>query len=102
MRKNKKGKRIGYRGAYVVQTADGLKRRYVSGKTRREVEEKLTKAKAERDGGSIFDASSLRLGEYLERWLIDSAKDRVRPTTYESYAWLIHTYVVPVLGSVKL
>ena len=28
------GKKVGYRGAYTVQTADGPKRRYVSGKTR--------------------------------------------------------------------
>jgi integrase len=77
-RKDKDGRRIGYRGAYVVQTAGGLKRRYVSGKTRREAEEKLTKAKAERDGGLVLETGKLNLGEYLERWLTDSVKDSVR------------------------
>jgi integrase len=101
-RKDKDGRRIGYRGAYVVQTADGLKRRYVSGKTRREAEEKLTKAKAERDGGLVLETGKLNLGEYLERWLTDSVKDSVRASTYESYAWLIRTYVLPALGSIKL
>ena len=32
----KNGKKVGYRGAYWVHTAEGPKRRYVSGKTREE------------------------------------------------------------------
>jgi integrase len=37
IRKNRQGKKtIGYRGSYWVQTADGPKRRYVSGKTKTE------------------------------------------------------------------
>src|SRR5215217_7375332 len=55
------GKRVGYRGAYTVYTAEGPKRRYVSGKTREEVRHKLTKAMADRDGGLIFDAGHLRV-----------------------------------------
>ncbi len=38
------GKKVGYRGAYVVQTLEGPKRRYVSGKTRDEVHDKLIEA----------------------------------------------------------
>jgi integrase len=45
------GKKVGYRGAYTVYTAEGPKRRYVTGKTRDEVRQKLTKAMADRDGG---------------------------------------------------
>ncbi len=101
-RKDKDGRRIGYRGAYVVRMAGRLERRYVSGKTRREVEEKLTKAKAQRDGGLVLETANLNLGKYLERWLSDSVKDSVRSSTYESYAWLITTYVIPALGSIKL
>jgi hypothetical protein len=37
----KNGKKVGYRGAYWVHTAEGSKRRYVSGKTRDEVHDKL-------------------------------------------------------------
>jgi integrase len=33
----KNGKKVGYRGAYWVQTAEGPKRRYVSGKDRDQV-----------------------------------------------------------------
>ena len=38
----KNGKKVGYRGAYWVHTAEGPKRRYVQAKTRAEVNHKLT------------------------------------------------------------
>jgi hypothetical protein len=40
----KNGKKVGYRGAYWVHTTEGPKRRYVSGKTRDEVHNKLIEA----------------------------------------------------------
>src|SRR5215216_3931865 len=45
-----------YMARYTIQTATGAKRKTLYGKTRREVDEKLTKAKADRDGGLVFDA----------------------------------------------
>ena len=56
-----------YMARYTVQTVTGPKRMTLYGKTRREVDEKLTKAKADRDGGLVFDADNMKLGEYLER-----------------------------------
>ena len=41
---------------YTVWTAEGRKRRSVSGKTRAEVARKLTEALANRDGGLVYDA----------------------------------------------
>jgi integrase len=43
-----------YMARYTLQTAAGPKRKTLYGKTRREVDEKLTKAKADRDGGLII------------------------------------------------
>ena len=40
-----------YMARYTIQTATGPKRKTLYGKTRREVDEKLTKAKADKDGG---------------------------------------------------
>jgi integrase len=73
----KNSKKVGYRGAYVVHTPKGVKRRYVSGKTREEVRRKLAKAMSDRDGGFVFDAGALTVGAYLDRWLKD-VKDTVR------------------------
>ena len=46
------------------QTADGPKYRYIYGKTRKAVAERLRKAIADRDGGLIFDAGNVTVGEY--------------------------------------
>jgi integrase len=85
-----------------VHTAGGRKRKTVYGKTRAEVAEKLAKAVMDRADGLIFDGGRLGLFEYLERWLADSVRDTVRDTTYENYAYLVRTYIVPSLGHIKL
>jgi integrase len=87
---------------YTVQTATGSKRKSIYGKTRREVDEKLTMAKADRDRGLLFDANSLTVGRYLEQWLADSVRDTVKATTYETYERLRRLHLVPTLGCVKL
>lgn len=55
-----------------------------------------------RDSGLVFDADNLKVGEYLERWLLDSVQDTVRPTTYERYEQIVRTHIRPVLGGMKL
>ena len=91
-----------YMARYTVQTSTGAKRKTLYGKTRGEVSEKLTKAMADRDGGLVFDADNLKLGEYLGRWLTDSVRDTVKATTYETYERLMRLHLVPTLGRVKL
>jgi integrase len=96
------GKKVGYRGAYTVYTAEGPKRRYVTGKTREEVRQKLVRAIADRDGGLVFDADGQTIREYLERWFETSVRGSVRESTYESYRRQVRRYVVPAIGGVKL
>ncbi len=91
-----------YMARYTVQTATGSKRKAIYGKTRQEVSEKLTKAMADRDGGLIFDAENLTVGEYLNRWLSDSVRGTVRASTYERHESIICTHLVPTLGRIKL
>jgi hypothetical protein len=50
---------------YTVWTAEGRRRRSVSGKTRAEVSRKLTRAMADRDGGLVCDAGKLTVGEHI-------------------------------------
>ncbi len=91
-----------WRASYTVHTAAGVKRRYLSGKTRAEVSEKLTKAMADRDGGLVFDAGTLTVGEYLDRWLTDSVRDTVRQSTYASYGRMVKNHLKPGIGGVRL
>ena len=97
----KNGKKVGYRGAYVVHTSEGVKRRYVSGKTREEVRRKLVKAMSDRDGGLVFNAGALTVGEYMDRWLTD-VRDTVRQSTHERYEHAINPHITPALGRIKL
>ena len=89
-------------GHYLVYTAKGPKYRYLYGKTRAAVAEKLTKAMAERDGGFVFDANNLKLGEYLDQWLNNSVRDTVRQRTWERYEQIARVHLKPALGRVKL
>jgi integrase len=98
----KNGKKVGYRGAYWVQTAEGPKRRYVSGKDRDQVRRKLTEAMANRDKGFIYDDDNLTVKEYLDRWLSDSVRGTVRESTYSRDKYLVTNHIKPALGRLKL
>jgi integrase len=87
---------------YTVHSAAGRKRKTIYGKTCAEVAEKLAKAVMDRADGLVVDGGNLRLFEYPERWLADSVRDTVRAKTYENYAYLVRTYIVPSLGSITL
>ena len=87
---------------YLVHTAKGPKYRYLYGKTRHAVAEKLTKAMADRDGGLIFDTGKVTLGGYLDRWLADSLKGTVRTSTYERHEEIVRLHIKPSLGRVGL
>ncbi|HLM78157.1 MAG TPA: site-specific integrase [Rubrobacteraceae bacterium] len=87
---------------YVVYTAEGRKRKTLYGKTRQEVATKLANALSDREGGLLFDAGSLTVGEYLDRWLTDSVKDTVRLTTYQGYERICRLHIKPTLGRVRL
>jgi integrase len=89
-------------GQYLVYTSKGPKYRYIYGRTRADVSKKLTKAMADRDGGLVFDAGSLTIGEYLDRWLTDTVKGTVRTSTFERHEQIIRGHLTPALGRVKL
>jgi integrase len=89
-------------GRYTVHTAEGPKQRAVYGKTRAEVSEKLTKAMADRDGGLVFDAENLTVGEYLDKWLKGSVRGSVRQSTFDRYEIAVRVHLKPALGRRKL
>ena len=99
--KDKSGRVVGYRGSYWVHTADGPKRRYLSGKERKDVADKLAKGLAGRVDGLLFDAGDLTVDQYLKRWLSDSVRGSVRRSTYESYRRQVERYVVLTIGSIN-
>ncbi len=89
-------------GQYLVYTAKGPKYRYIYGKTRQAVAEKLTKAMADRDGGLVYEAGNLTIGAYLDQWLNNSVRDSVRQRTWERYEQIVRVHLKPTLGRIKL
>jgi integrase len=86
---------------YTVHTSHGPKRKTLYGKTRQEVADKLARALSDHAQGLTFDAGSLKLGEYLDRWLPD-IRDTVRQRTWERYEQIVRVHIKPALGRVKL
>jgi len=62
----------------------------------------VSKAISDRDGGLVYDAGKLTVGEYLKLWLADSVKGVAKETTYTNYAYIKRVHVSPALGHVKL
>src|SRR5215213_1377877 len=88
-------------GQYDLSTDLGKKTKYIYGKTRKEVAAKLTKAMADRDTGMVFDAGSLKVGDYLDGWL-DSIRDTLRRRTWIRHEEVVRLHLKPSLGNTKL
>lgn len=88
--------------AYVVTTDGREVRRSVYGKSWEEVHEALTRMQADRIAGVRVPSTTWTVAEYLAYWLQEIVRDRVRETTYASYAWMVRAYLEPVLGAKKL
>jgi integrase len=70
-------------------------RKYFYGATAGEVQEAMTKAKGDVLKGLSVAVERQTVGQFLERWLEQSAKPTVRPLTYEQYAQHVKLYLAP-------
>ena len=85
-----------------MYTVEGRKRKTLYGKTRAEVAAKLAKALSDREGGLVFDAGNMTVGDYLNRWLNDSVRDSVKQRTLQNYECVVRKHLTPALGPIKL
>ena len=80
---------------------DGTRKVYY-GKKQSEVIAKLDQAANDLRHGLLTVGSTTTLQEYLENWLENVHKPTIRISTYLNYRKLLHNYLVPGLGKVKL
>ena len=97
----------GWCAQYTVHTAEGRKRKTLYGKTRQEVAAKLAKALSDHEGGLTFNAGSLTVGEWMDRWLEDCLKPLVEAgkmvhSTFVRYEGIANNHLKPTLGHRKL
>lgn len=73
-----------------------------SRKTKKEVVEWLNDIKAKIHTGQYIAARNITVGQWLNTWLNEYVKHKVRPTTWESYESIIRVHVTPVIGHIQL
>src|SRR5262249_54245498 len=78
------------------------RRRVVYGATKQDAQEKLRRLQTEALAGNLSEAGRLTGGDYLQRWLENTAKNKVRPTTFDRYEQLVRLHLKPILGGVRL
>lgn len=77
------------------------KQRSISGKTQKEVAQKLRQITSEIDNGIYTEPSKLSLGEWLDTWL-EQYLGGIKPRTIALYKDCVKLYLKPTLGKVKL
>lgn len=75
--------------------------RSITGKTQKEVAQKLKAATASIDAGTYTAPCRMTLGDWLDVWVREYLKE-VKPKTLESYQCQIKNHIRPELGAVKL
>ncbi len=83
-----------------VETEDGRKTVYV--KSQKEGVRKLRELQNEIEKGTLPTGPDRTLKQYLEYWIEEVHKSKVKVSTYVKYRKLIHSYIIPVLGDIKL
>lgn len=87
--------------AVTWDTTIGRRRKWLYGKTRKEVADKLTVALRARQQGLPQADDRRSVGAYLAEWL-ESTKGSVRPRTWERYEQYVRVHATPVIGRVVL
>src|SRR6266566_2413377 len=90
-------------GRWVASiTLEHRKRKYFYGDTRREVQEKLKVALREQQQGMLVAGPQVTLKIYLEQWVEQVYKPKVKPLTYQQGVSVIKSHLVPAFGHIPL
>jgi len=73
-----------------------------TGKTQKEVAQKMIEALNDINQGCYIAPSKLTLGEWLDTWLEVYVSPSVKPYTTDSYRSACRVHIKPVLGKIKL
>lgn len=87
----------------VGKTPDGKqKRKAFYGKTRKEVQEKLTAALNDINNNAYIEPSKMTVEQWMRIWLKDYKRASVKPKTYATYEAHITNHIAPELGNYTL
>ena len=86
----------------AIATLPDGRRKHIYGKTRDQVRGKLAEILHALQNGSFTDARGKTLGDFLDQWLADVVKPRVRAWTFTGYEVHVRRHIKPVLERVPL
>jgi integrase len=113
----KRRKRRGYGEGSIHQRPDGTwratlsvgygangkrKRRDVYGKTKKEVQDELSKLQNAKTHGTLTTPSRTTISQFMQQWLDDVARVSVRDTTFHSYKGIVKNHITKHVGGVSL
>jgi integrase len=78
------------------------KRKQFSGKTRKEVADKLKRALKDQEAGMELASENQTIQGFMTRWLDTAVAPVRKPTTTASYRQVVRLYIVPKIGKVRL
>jgi hypothetical protein len=78
------------------------KRRYLYGKTRKEVAEQLKIVLRDQQLGVLPTHEQQTVDQFLTAWLEQSVRVTNKPSTYESYRAMIQQHLIPTIGALPL
>lgn len=76
--------------------------RSISGKTQKEVREKLQSLAVAVNAGTYTTPQKVTVGEWLDVWLEEYVKGSVKPLTFSAYEKNCRNHLKPCLGAVRL
>ncbi|MBZ9713802.1 tyrosine-type recombinase/integrase [Deinococcus multiflagellatus] len=86
----------------TLEDATGVKRRVsIYGATRKEVMAKRDAMKTDEAAGVLAAPNRHTVETYLNAWL-DHAQQELKPTSHQSYKYLVDQHLVPRLGQIQL
>ena len=92
-----------WRGSVHVGYSGGKRRRkLVSGKTRAEVARKLSAALRAAEKGMLVGSERQSVADFLDEWLSQTVRNRVRPKSYIFYESIVRLHLKPAIGRVRL
>jgi len=76
--------------------------RSFTGKTQKEVREKMQAAAVEVNQGTYTAPQRMTVGQWLDTWLEDYAKLSIRPSSHKTYQGFIENHIKPAIGNIPL
>lgn len=90
-------------GGIELPTTDGIRRqKRVTAKDRATVIKKLRELRRDIDAGRVTNTGSVKIGPYLDTWLAQVHRKRVKPSTFPGDVRVADLHIKPYIGGKRL